>query len=636
MLLAAPLTIALAAFGLTTLRAQDPGSPRDNSSLMKGATYWHWGTGTFPFLSSEWQAAPWARAVTEAHVTRDRPHSGEGSLELTVDLAGGSPDKSTGAVQVGWFSGGAPCNPDHAVDCPRTPLNLDGVTITAYVFAPPGSRGNGGTPNRVRLGVVSEPRDTNPNCIGTPQEINDTPAPGSWNVVTVTIGFGRDACSGQLDRGFDPTKIDSLYFQIVGGSGSYSGKLWLDDVTFSAAWSRPYDFEVVGNSLDRLRATGANYVGLVNEWFVLTGTSCVLGPWVPNSTHTDAEIVATIREIHTRGMKVMLKPMADARDGTGLAKIAPVDVGCFFQSYRDFLVQEARIAQENGVEIFTIGTELSSLDTSQFRERWASLIADVRAVYMGPLTYGADAPHYGQVAFWDLLDYAGIDAYFPVSDAQDPSLDDIVAGWTNHHGVSTVQQIERWQATIGKPVIFTEAGYRSIDYAGQAPGNFEVDHPYNADLQARLYQGLFTVFGGKPWWMGVFWFKWDPDAGKGLCCDTDYNPQNKPAEDVLRSNYSTAATPAPMALTARPSRCAIMLTWHAPVSGPAPDSYLIEIGTSSGAATVSTNSSATGYTQVPVRNGTYHFRVRARSSRGVSAVSNDATVSVGGCGKDPE
>ena len=528
-------SLAIAALALVTARAQAPASQLE----MKGATYWHWGTESFPYLSSEWAPPTWAHGVTGAQVTTNHPHSGEASLELTVNLVAGDNDKAAGAVQVGWYSGNnnAPCSSEHSTDCPITPLDLDGVTITAHVFAPPGSRGSGNVPNRLRLVVVSDPTSLHPHCFGAAQNIADTPAPGSWNLVTLTIGSGRDSCLGQRESGFDPAAVNNLYLEVVRGNSSYSGKLWLDDVTLSAPWSRPYDFEVTSNSLDRLSQTGVNYVALSQHWFMETRTSCLIQPFMPNATHTDAEIVATIREIHDRGMKVQLKPVVNSKDNASHADLKPADVGCWFQSYQDYMVRYAQIAQDNGVESLNIGTELNSLDTSQYRSRWAALIAEVRSKYRGPLTYGGDAYHYQQVAFWDLLDYVGIDAYLSVSDLPNPSLTEIVAGWTNYHGTNTVQEMERWQATVGKPIIFTEVGYRSIDYAGTSTGDYKVDHPYNADLQARLYQGLFTAFRGKPWLKGIFWFKWDSDPATGLCCEKSYIPQNKPAEAVLRENY---------------------------------------------------------------------------------------------------
>ena len=299
MLRASLTALAFAALALVTARAQTPPSPpqpADSSFLMKGATYWHWGTGTFPFLSSEWTPASWALGVSDAQVTTTRPHSGAGSLELTVDLVAGDPNKFNGAVQV-WLGGGSnpPCSPAHPFDCPQPPLDLDGITVTAYVFAPSGSRGAGSIPTRLLLGVHSTGADT-AFCNGALQNIVDTPAPGSWNLVTLKVGSGPDSCLGNRGAGFDPKTVNNLYVQVVRGNvGSYSGKLWLDDVTLSAPWSRPYDFEITGNSLDRLRQTGANYVSLVQPWFVDTGTSCLIQPRMPDATHTDSEIVTTAR-----------------------------------------------------------------------------------------------------------------------------------------------------------------------------------------------------------------------------------------------------------------------------------------------------------------------------------------------------
>ena len=55
------------------------------------------------------------------------------------------------------------------------------------------------------------------------------------------------------------------------------------------------------------------------------------------------------------------------------------------------------------VEYLSVGTELVS--TEKFTEKWRQLIADVRKIYHGEITYSVNWDRYGDVSFWDDLDY---------------------------------------------------------------------------------------------------------------------------------------------------------------------------------------------------------------------------------------
>ncbi len=46
---------------------------------------------------------------------------------------------------------------------------------------------------------------------------------------------------------------------------------------------------------------------------------------------------------------------------------------------------------------------------------WRGLIDDVRRVYRGPVTYGANFDQYHRVGFWEALDAVGVTSYFPLT-----------------------------------------------------------------------------------------------------------------------------------------------------------------------------------------------------------------------------
>lgn len=145
------------------------------------------------------------------------------------------------------------------------------------------------------------------------------------------------------------------------------------------------------------------------------------------------------------------------------------------------------------------------------------------------------ADEYTSVSFWPLLDVAGLDAYTPLTGERDPSREALVAGWSrNRNGENMVAAFRNWQASHGKPVIFTELGYRSADGANRAPWDWEAAAAYDPAEQADCYEAAFRVWSPQAAWMrGILWWAWDVPVPAGN--ETGYTPRNKPAEPVLRS-----------------------------------------------------------------------------------------------------
>ena len=89
---------------------------------------------------------------------------------------------------------------------------------------------------------------------------------------------------------------------------------------------------------------------------------------------------------------------------------------------------------------------------------WRSLIAQVRTVYTGQLTYAANFDNFHRVGFWDALDMVGINAYFPLTESEAlPTTEALAARWAQL-GVE-VQQVQAQLQVPNHPVLFTELGY---------------------------------------------------------------------------------------------------------------------------------------------------------------------------------
>ena len=151
----------------------------------------------------------------------------------------------------------------------------------------------------------------------------------------------------------------------------------------------------------------------------------------------------TIAQLHNNNIKVMLKPQLWIWRGefTG-DMLMPHDKAWkeFEDSYAGYILLYAKLAQEENVELFCIGTELYNF-TNARPEFWQKLIKDVREVYKGKITYAENWDKVALVSFWEDLDYIGADAYYPVSTAQTPTIADAKNGWKKHKNMNDHDQI---------------------------------------------------------------------------------------------------------------------------------------------------------------------------------------------------
>lgn len=183
-----------------------------------------------------------------------------------------------------------------------------------------------------------------------------------------------------------------------------------------------------------------------------------------------------------------------------------------------------------------MGTELKMLSSGNL-EFWSEMIDDLRSQYTGLLTYAANAndidDEFAHVVFWDQLDLIGLDGYFPLTTADHPSVDELVAAWAgNCNGENMVDAVQQIQGTYNKPVIFTEVGYRSAAGCNKQPWNWEAAGEYNPQDQANCYEAFFEVWSQQVSYMqGAFWWDWPvaPPANTA----SEYTPQGKPAAEVL-------------------------------------------------------------------------------------------------------
>lgn len=251
-----------------------------------------------------------------------------------------------------------------------------------------------------------------------------------------------------------------------------------------------------------------------------------------------------IKIAHSQGFKVFLKPhiwMHKPSEGKWRSDIFPTNEDNWLlwqKNYREFILLYAKIAEENNVELFCVGTELSRL-TLEKPEFWKTLIKDVRCIYSGKLTYAANWNNeFEKIMFWGDLDYIGIQAYFPLTKNTYPSVEQISEGWQKH-----LFSMKRIHEKYHQKIIFTEMGYKSTADSAIKPWEWIENYSNHSDLvsyetQANCYTAFFNQVWNKEWFEGVHIWQLRSDyTDVNGELNLDFTPQGKLAEGVISKGF---------------------------------------------------------------------------------------------------
>ncbi|GAA3641039.1 hypothetical protein GCM10022200_25960 [Microbacterium awajiense] len=246
-------------------------------------------------------------------------------------------------------------------------------------------------------------------------------------------------------------------------------------------------------------------------------------------TVTDDELVWGIRQAHSLGLKVCLKPVVNVADGTWRAHIGFFDWDVpgepswtqWFASYTRFILHAAQIAEAEGCEMLCIGCEMVRADGQE--EHWRRLITDVRAVYRGLITYNCDKYQEDHVTWWDAVDVIASSGYYPI-DSWEHQLD----------------RIESVVTAADKPFIFMEAGCPSREGSPALPNDWTLEGAPSEDAQLAYYQEMFRACRNRPWIEGLMLWDWPAELydEHRAADDDDYCPYGKLAAPFMAQQYA--------------------------------------------------------------------------------------------------
>lgn len=243
-------------------------------------------------------------------------------------------------------------------------------------------------------------------------------------------------------------------------------------------------------------------------------------------TPTDEALKKATETCHKLGLRVMIKPHVDPRTDEARINIMPSEN--WFNSFEEFTVRYAKFAQANNAELFSVGTELEATTFTAWAPHWERVIEKVREVYKGVLTYSANWTEYKEVPFWDKLDIVGIDAYFPLTEKDDPTVEELVKAWNER-----ADEIEGWLKEKGlteKGVILTEIGYPSAQGANRQPW-VAISNVKDQQEQADCLGAMFEVLSKRPWFRGYYIWQYFPqDRWSPL----GFTVKGKKSEEVIK------------------------------------------------------------------------------------------------------
>lgn len=282
-------------------------------------------------------------------------------------------------------------------------------------------------------------------------------------------------------------------------------------------------------SLDAMRPLDLNWVVLAFATLQDTPVSETI-PWRDAPTPTDDEVRWAIRAAHDRGWKAVVKPTVNCRDGVWRGYIGFFDFefpgeaqwSTWFDSYREYIVHFARIAEEEGAEMICIGCEMVRADPQA--DEWRKVVAAVREVYSGLVTYNCDKYQEDRVTWWDAVDVITASGYYPTGQ------------WE-----AQLDRIEPVVRRYAKPFLFIEAGCPSRDTSPQRPNDWTLPGSPSGDAQAAYLSEMFEACRKRDWVGGFGLWDWPVRLydRADAAANTDYCVYGKPGEQVVADYYAS-------------------------------------------------------------------------------------------------
>lgn len=236
----------------------------------------------------------------------------------------------------------------------------------------------------------------------------------------------------------------------------------------------------------------------------------------------DPDLIDFIRYAKSLELQVILKPVVECRDGSSRSEITyHADTwDKWFESYSDFILHYAKIAEKSGCEMFFVGCRLTKLQ--YMKESWHHLIGEVRKEYHGMITYEADIYTEEKIPFWNELDAIDSSGNYSMPDLE-----------------KELERLEQLALAYNKPLFMTECGCMSTKGASITPNAWYLDGELSLEEQVNFFTHLFKVCQNEKMLRGLGIWCWNNRrlTEKASQLDKRYFIYGKPACEFIHKSW---------------------------------------------------------------------------------------------------
>jgi hypothetical protein len=291
------------------------------------------------------------------------------------------------------------------------------------------------------------------------------------------------------------------------------------------------------NAVQAVYDAGFDEVSLSPVRYYTPGTGAIAATSFsgPELSHIAAGIVRAKQ----LGMRVTVNPFVEPVNFTqwrGFYNPTPnsAEWTNFWNNYQQYIIDVATMAQANGADAVTVGTEMRGLElNSGNNPKWTSVINAVDGVFGGQIGYAANWDSYNSAnttsAIWDnpAVDFVGIDSYFtnllsPTqanASGEYPNIDFITQvenAWNNKLDNEIIPFAAARQGGAGLPVKFTEIGY--LPYNGTTVTPQGSSGSLDANEQNMAFEGFLRALDGRKSageFLAAHIWQWDMQGSAG-------------------------------------------------------------------------------------------------------------------------
>ncbi len=357
-----------------------------------------------------------------------------------------------------------------------------------------------------------------------------------WNIAVICLGLLLSVVPAAFTSA-NPT----LYEPGIDPGVGFNLVSWFNFANGSTVWQ---------NAVQAAFDAGFDEVSLSPVRFYTPGSGSIAtsSSRGPELSHIAAGIVRGKQ----LGMRVTVNPFVEPEGFTnwrGFYNPTPgsAESNTFWNDYQQYMVDVAAVAQANGADAMTVGTELRALELNVGNNaKWTSVINAVDAVFSGSLGYASNWDSYNSVntanTIWDnpAIDFIGIDAYFTnllTNSQADASggypmstfISQVHSAWIHNLNNEILPFAAARKGGAGMPVVFTEVGYLPHNRTSVTPqGNSQ---PLDPDEQIMAFEGLMRALDSRKAagdFLATHIWQWDMQGSAGSLWNMNPNGGNQP------------------------------------------------------------------------------------------------------------